>query len=84
MNESVTAPVRTGRRGLYRVLLVAIALVASAILVKRIDHSGRMSRSTREGTDMEAVRQETLSGKTMPSIDAAIPARTDTATFAMG
>jgi ferric-dicitrate binding protein FerR (iron transport regulator) len=83
-NGSVKAPIRTGRRGLYRVLLMATALVAGAILVNRIDHSGTMSGSTREGTDMEAVHQVTLSGRTMPPIDAAAPVRTDTATFAMG
>ncbi len=83
-NGSVKARVRTGRRGLYRALLMAIALVAGAIVANRIDLSGKLSRSTTEGTDMEALRQETLSGNTVPPIDAAAPGRTETATFAMG
>jgi hypothetical protein len=45
---------------------------------------GAMSGSTREGIDMEAVKQETLLGKTIPPLDAAAPIRTETATFAMG
>jgi hypothetical protein len=83
-NGSMKAPVPTGRRGLYRFLLVATALVAGAVLVNLIDHSGTMSGATKEGTEMEAVQQGTLSGKTMSPMDAAAPIRTETATFAMG
>jgi len=81
---SVKAPISTGRRGLNRALLMAIAFLAGAILANRIDLAGTISGSTTEGTAMEAVRQETLGEKTIPPIDATAPARTETATFALG
>jgi hypothetical protein len=83
-NGSVKALIRTGRRGLYRALLMAIAFLAGVILANRNDLAGTISGSTTEGRAMEAVRQETLGDKTIPPIDGAAPARTETATFALG
>jgi len=79
-NESLRASFSTDRLRRCRPVLIAIALLVGAILVSRIGLSG----PTTEGRDMKALQPETLAGKTIPPIDTAAPARTETATFAMG
>jgi hypothetical protein len=79
-NELLRVSFSTDRLGRCRPVLMAIALLVGAILISRIGLSG----STTEAKDMQALRQETLAGKNITPIDAAAPARTETATFAMG
>jgi hypothetical protein len=47
-------------------------------------HKGKDSETVKEGMTMEVARTNVVPNATIPPIDARVPARTETATFALG
>lgn len=47
-------------------------------------HKGKDSESVEEGVTMEVPKASVVPNATIPPIDARVPARTETATFALG
>jgi len=88
MGHRKTKPTEDGnlsrRAFLKGTVLVGLGCVPFASACDSISHEGKDGETIKEGMTMEVPKASVVPNATIPPIDERVPARTETATFALG